>query len=376
MTLSTRAREAARRLGAAGQPDVEYVAQAVAVFAPLGWAVCGNWHVGGTISALELAASGASVDEVDEAITDVWNTQNETWLKFAAAPIRRWSNADQPFKQLLSDRAALIEKAIQHHQAGAYEASIPIILAQIDGLSRDLTGRSFFAKSNHDPYMDDQTLAGMEENLPVVRKLFSADVTPSGKYGLVSRHGVMHGRDLAYATRVNSTKTIVLAAALAEYFPRIADRHGTQQRTQHEQDVAGTTGTDDQGRLLDDRQVPELLQTAWDFDIAYMNATLLHGGVFDARAALRQAARKNGLDPEDFTQHADDTGNWWTYTLPAGQVLGYAARPSTNTARPHPDVWRWDAPNAPTAPPWSSSNGWHSDDEFPGLPNWEPRLTI
>lgn len=158
---------------------------------------------------------------------------------------------------------ALLEKAIAHHQDGSFEASIPIIYAQIDGLSRDLTGASFFSKANNDPYIDDETLAGMESNLPTVRRAFSADVNESGAYGLVSRHGVMHGRDLAYATRVNSTKAVVLIAALAEYFPRIANDAGARLRRLHEQAVAGSAELDDLGRLIDDREVPEIQDAAW-----------------------------------------------------------------------------------------------------------------
>lgn len=66
----------------------------------------------------------------------------------------------------------------------------------------------------------------------MVRRVFSENVTESGNFGGISRHGVMHGRDLGYATRVNSTKTIVLVAALAEYFPRVANDAGAHPPTE------------------------------------------------------------------------------------------------------------------------------------------------
>ena len=47
----------------------------------------------------ELAAEGAESAELDEVITDVWNSGNQVWLQHAAAPIRRWSNSRYPFKQ-------------------------------------------------------------------------------------------------------------------------------------------------------------------------------------------------------------------------------------------------------------------------------------
>lgn len=376
MAESEQAREVARRLGVAAHPDTELVAEAVAVFAPLGWAMCGHWHRDGTLRALRLAGNNATSEEIDDAITEVWNDQNRTWLQHAAAPVRRWSNSHYPFKQVLWDRVSLIEKAIAHHFAGAYEASTPIILAQIDGMSRDLTGKSFFSKANDDPYMDDETLAGMEASLPVVRRVFSEDVRPSGHYGKVSRHGVMHGRDLSYATRVNSTKTIVLVAALAEYLPRVADDVGARFRKDHEDQVTGSTEIDEIGRLVDDREVPELQRFAYDLDSAYLDAVLLNPGAFDLHSGAATIARKHDLDPARFTVAQDATGWRWHYTIPAGQTLGYAARPSTSTERKHPDVWRWDAPTEPTAFPWNDTEGWRSDDDFPRSPNWEPKLVI
>ncbi len=371
MTQAELTADIARRLGVVAHPAVSQLAEAVALFAPLGWAMCGLWHQAGTVRVLRLAAEGAEPAAIDEAITEVWNSDNQVLLRHAAAPIRRWSNSHYPFKQVLWERVALIEKAIEHHLAGAYEASIPIILAQIDGMSRDLTGQSFFSKASADPYLDDATLAGMEENLPVVRSVFSVDVNESGNFGLVSRHGVLHGRDLGYATRVNSTKTIVLVAALAEYFPRVADDAGARLRRLHEDSVAGSRELNDAGRLVDDRHIPELLNFAYDFDTEYLNAVLLAPGPFDAHTMLTQVARKHNLDPDEFSSDQDQVGCWWYYTVPAGQTLGYAARPTTSTERRHPDVWRWDAPDVPSSPPWINAEGWRSDDDFPRSPNWE-----
>lgn len=374
MTRTEGVADVARRLGVVGHPSVAQITEAVEVFAPFGWAMCSRWRYEGTLRALRKAAQGVTTEELDEAITEVWNTENLTWLRHAAAPIRRWSNSHFPFKQVLWDRVSLIETAIEHHLAGAYEASIPIVLAQIDGMSRDLTGQSFFSKANNDPYLDDETVAGIETNLPVVRSVFSEDVKESGVYGKVSRHGVLHGRDLGYATRVNSTKTIVLVAALAEYFPRIADDAGARLRRLHEESVAGSLELDDMGRLVDDRDVPEVLQFAYDFDTEYMNAVLLRTESFDAPVRLAEVARKHNLVPDAFTVEQDGLGVWWHYTIPAGQTLGYAARPTTSVERRHPDVWRWDASTTPITPPWENQDLWRSDDDFPRASNWEPKL--
>lgn len=196
------------------------------------------------------------------------------------------------------------------------------------------------------------------------------------RQALAARHGALHGRDLGYATKVNSTKTIVLIAALAEYLPKIADDVGVQLRREHEDDVAGSGELDELGRFVDDRQVPELLNFAYDLDTEYLDAVLLNPGPFDTRQKLATVARKHGLDTESFTLEGDHTGWRWHYTIPAGQTLGYAARPSTSAKRRHPDVWRWDEPAAPTAFPWDEPAGWRSDDDPPRSPHWEPKIVM
>lgn len=322
MAQTQQARDLARRLGVISHPTLEDLAEAIALFAPLGWAMCGRWHQAGTVRALQKAGNGATNSELDEVIAGAWNNENATMLKHAAAPIRRWSNSHYPLKQKIWDRVNLIEKAIDHHFAGAYEASIPVLLAQIDGMSFDLTGQSFFSKKNSDPFLDDETIAGMETNLPVVRALFSEDIKVTANHAKISRHGIMHGRDLAYATYVNSTKTIVLVAALAEYFPKIADNKGILLRREHEDHVAGSVEVDGIGRLVDDRHIPELLNFAYDLNSEYLKSVLLDLAPFDVSRQVASVAEMHCLDTEAFTLNEDETGFSWHYTTPAGQTLG------------------------------------------------------
>ena len=67
------------------------------------------------------------------------------------------------------ERGRLIGRAWDHHVAGAYEASIPIVLAQIDGITADATlsptgrrGKMFFfpSGSHYVEVVDDTTLLG------------------------------------------------------------------------------------------------------------------------------------------------------------------------------------------------------------------------
>lgn len=370
-----RAAQVAKRLRVIPNAKTKQLAEAIGLFASQGWAFSANWHVEGTFRAVEAAADGAEPADLDEMITNTWNAELPVLLRNAGTPLRRLASGENSMNRILWGRADLMDKAAKHHETGAYEASIPIIHAQIDGLTRDLTGQSFFSKANKEPYVDNETLAGLEVNLPVVRAVFSQDVKTTGHHGFPSRHGVLHGRDLGYATRVNSTKALVLMIALVEYFPKLARKLGDEARIGHETKVAGSRELDSYGRLVDDRHVPELLNFAWEFDSEYMTKTLFREP-FDTARALEHAAKKARLDPASVTWGQDDVGVWWHYTIPAGQVLGYAARPSTSPTRKAPDSWRWDQPHAPTAPPWADMTGWHDYYDPPGPPNWEPRLSM
>lgn len=101
MDRSDHARKVLQRLGGVAPRSAAQIAEAVAVFAPLGWAMCMRWHQEGTLRALRHSAHGAESVELDELITDVWNKDNSTALQHAAAPIRQWANSYLPFKKVL-----------------------------------------------------------------------------------------------------------------------------------------------------------------------------------------------------------------------------------------------------------------------------------
>lgn len=369
------ASEISTRLRNSDQATTKMIADAVEAFSPLGWAMSASWHQEGTKKVVQAAKHAESTEEIDEIISEMWNTDGANLLKRGAAPIRRWSNMHGPLKQILWDRTKLIEKAIEHHFNGHYEASIPIILAQIEGLSRDLTGQSFFSKSNGDPYLDEETIAGIDANLPIVRAVFSEDVKESGNFGKPSRHGVHHGRDLGYGTLINSTKAIVLITALSEYFPKIADTTGESQRRAHEIRVAGSTAVDGQGRRVDDRDVPELINFTWKVETEYLKSVQFGDKTYDIRKSIRRAAILNALDPTQF--HIEDSlDGWrWHYRTRSGQVLGIAGRPTQKGDVKKTEIWRWDATTLPTGFPWENISQWVHYD-FPPPPNWDPKIII
>lgn len=335
------------------------LAEAMQVFAPLGWAMSAVWPYEGTVRALVAAENGASTTQLDQMLTDVWNGEHARWMTIGTERLRRGGNAHWPFKADLWRRVALVDKAIAHHRAGAYEASIPILFAQVEGLSFDITGKAFFTKRSPIPAVDDETLAGMGGNLDVVREVCNMDVVQRQSLGQFSRHGVMHGRELAYDTKVNSTKAIVLTISAFEHWLPQSDKVALKLRSEHERQVAGKTGFDDNGRLLDDRGVPELRQVRYDLEGRYMQWINTGGREpFDVSRDISELASKYGSDHRRFTIRGENPAFWWSYELPSGHVLGWAARRIRPGKRPPHESWWWDAPTAPERAPWDDASGW------------------
>ena len=67
-----------------------------------------------------------------------------------------WAWKDTP-------RSRLLDLAYIDHKAGRYHASIPVVLAQIDGLAFDTSKESFFSKKS--PLVIENSVAGHETGL-------------------------------------------------------------------------------------------------------------------------------------------------------------------------------------------------------------------
>jgi hypothetical protein len=80
----------------------------------------------------------------------------------------------------------------------------------------------------------------------------------SGVTGKLSRHGILHGRELRYDTQMNSTKALVLLAAVIEWAQADAREKVERLRREREARHAGSDATDQEGRRLDRRGFNEV----------------------------------------------------------------------------------------------------------------------
>jgi hypothetical protein len=121
-------------------------------------------------------------------------------------------------------RAPIFREAFVAHQAGKYILSIPVFLAQADGICIDLLGKKFFSKeSNSDAPVTRKAVESLSvewfadvllEPLKT-RGGMSANQREESLYpDVLNRHRVLHGIDTAYSSKLNSLKAISLVGYL------------------------------------------------------------------------------------------------------------------------------------------------------------------
>jgi len=112
-------------------------------------------------------------------------------------------------------RSAIIADAFQAHREQRYHLSIPVLLAQSDGVIHDRHQRQLFSKKQTANLKE--LLSGLPEDdmraifiaafyadIPLTRR---TQLLPDGFDGL-NRHAVLHGTDPSYGTEINSLRAI------------------------------------------------------------------------------------------------------------------------------------------------------------------------
>jgi hypothetical protein len=167
------------------------------------------------VEAYDHVKRGEPQSVADDHIVRAWYTGG--LLRHLPGRIRAMSLSRPDLDAVFVERERLLEQAWRHHLAGAFAASMALVLSHIDGIAADATGRGFFTGKDSSRFVDDATLAGVDLALPVVRAWFCDDLNVSGPHDRLSRHGVLHGRQIGYDTEAMSMRTWVLLAAVAEW---------------------------------------------------------------------------------------------------------------------------------------------------------------
>ncbi|WP_205473943.1 hypothetical protein [Nocardioides sp. SYSU D00038] len=216
-SVSTEARERLAQLGTEARRPVEEILLAIMELSPRGWSVASM-----PISAVRRALGAIveeSGEEADQLLADVFDGPGAERLTRICSRVARIRVEDDALRGFFTERARLLRLASDHHLAGRYDASIPILLAQIEGIVIDISGgKKFFTKGRHKADLSSpDRAASLLGGLTALQALFGEDVKHTQARGSLSRHGVLHGRELAYDTRVNSAKTWSVLEALVDW---------------------------------------------------------------------------------------------------------------------------------------------------------------
>ena len=339
---------------------------AILTFSPLGWAPSSSLPTDVYSDALATLQLTDSLDEAESKLIEGWN-QNDKLL-YRIRRLASLGAGNEDLGQVARRRRELVERALSHHRNEAYEASVPIALAQADGIVWDFTESRhglFSSGSGRDHLLDNSTVAGLPEGLKPLSELFSVSMKESGATGSLSRHGILHGRELGYDTKANSTKVFVLLLAVIEWAQPRARTLAERKDREREEAHAGSDETDDLGRRLDTRGFEDAKASLRWLSAAQMGQWRHHGRY---RAELDEIApgslgeeRLRGMAQIHLavTSGGREFKAW--RVTPSGFCFGIAGRDGP------PNEWYY---SGPVAPPESLEAGdWRGFGELPP-PDW------
>jgi hypothetical protein len=129
----------------------------------------------------------------------------------------------EPILEMLLERhpsrTRILKSAFEAHARGEYELSIPVLLAQADGICQDFTKRQLFKTSDKIPELArhdfDWPRSSATLHLATLQPLLTGrlPISASAKdrdsiRPMLNRHQVLHGESTDYGTRTNGLRAI------------------------------------------------------------------------------------------------------------------------------------------------------------------------
>ena len=342
--------------------------QSAILFPPLGWTVsASNLRATDYVEAVALWHRSRDPAAIDAHLTRAW--ADPVWLRHSYGPLTTLAGRHEPTLDLLLARNRLLDKALNHHHRGEFEASVLIVLSQIDGVTYQFTERrhGFFFKATPDNFVDDSTIAGMPEVLRAVYRYVIQDPRETSSSGTFHRSPIVHGRQLAYGTETNSTKAFALLAGVLEWLKPKAAALTEQWQSEDEAQYTGTYARDGEGRLRDRRGFAETREVLHWLSIREWNAYRASGRYGSDLKSLVPSGGVERLTRRDRTTLlvAPDGQSYWAWCPSDTDVcFGVAARDGGVAPSLYVDV---GAPRSPA----DDSRWVHESDEPP--PDWSAR---
>lgn len=341
------------------------VMQAAIWFAPFGWTVSEhNLKMSDYVETVALWQRSPDQAAVDEHLTRAW--ADPVRLRHSYGPLTTLAGRHEPTRDLLLARNRLLNKAFIHHNRGEYEASVLIVLSQIDGITYEFTEpkHGFFFQAKPDNFVDNSTIAGMPEFLRTVWRYVIQDPRETSLSGAFQRGPIMHGRQLAFGTEVNSTKAFALLAGVIDWLKPKAAVSTEKWQTAHEAKYAGSDERDEEGRRLDRRGFSETRESLRWLAIRETNEYRARGhynadlrGMFPSEGLGRMQRRNRTT----LTVTADGQSYWAWCQSDTDVCFGIGACDGEVASRFYADV---DPPRAP-----GEDSRW-INEPADSLPDW------
>lgn len=153
---------------------------------------------------LEQELSNGNLDEAEEVLCEYYE--------------QRSSEIEKAILSSFPERKMPIEAAFRAHRNQEYFLSIPVLLAQADGICGDIAGKYFFIKNNKKPQIATYILSITKSKFermffaPLLQTLpiNASSSEREDDFDELNRHMVLHGETSKYGTRTNSIKAISL----------------------------------------------------------------------------------------------------------------------------------------------------------------------
>jgi hypothetical protein len=159
---------------------------------------------------LEKAINDSSTDEANQALMEYFRKRTPEIEKFLI--------------KTFPHRAKILCSAFKAHSRGEYDLSVPVFLAQADGICQELIGMQLFQKIKKAPaiakYIEtlaaDTFQAAMLHPLSVTLPISASKYERADTFMGLNRHQVLHGESTEYGTELNSLKAISLLNYIAQ----------------------------------------------------------------------------------------------------------------------------------------------------------------
>ena len=159
---------------------------------------------------LERAFDTGDINKAEQALIE--------YYKERLSEIAEELNTDYP------DRTPILSAAFNAHNRGEYELSVPVFLAQADGICQELIGIQLYKKQNNKPatasYVEtiatDTFRSALLHPLACVLPISESERGRGADFDQLNRHQVLHGESVDYGTEVNSLKAISLLNYVAK----------------------------------------------------------------------------------------------------------------------------------------------------------------